>query len=108
MIIDQRDSGPVTPLGAWTGLVVIDDRSHAIRASGAAHRRRWVSWLHWGNLLQFLEVPGADGRPGGNGRQLAHSGLSQFDSLALAAGELPEPGGGNAIRNGEMARARPA
>ena len=85
VIIDQRGSGPVMPLGAWTGLAVIDDRPHAIRASGAAHRRRWASWLYWGNLLQFLDVPGADGGPGGNGRQLAHSRLGKFDLLTLAA-----------------------
>jgi hypothetical protein len=85
VIIDQRGSGPAWPLGSWTGLVVIDDRPHAIRASGTAHRRHWASWLYWGNLLQFLDVPGADGRPGGNGRQLAHSGLDQFDPLTLAA-----------------------
>jgi hypothetical protein len=74
VIIDQRHSGPARPLGSWAGLVVIDDRPHAIRSSGAAHPRRWVSWLYWGNLLQFL----------GDGRQLAHRGLSGFDPLTLA------------------------
>ena len=94
VIIDQRHSGPARPLGSWTGLVVIDDRPHAIRASGAAHRRRWASWLHWGNLLQFLDVPEADGRPGGDGRrggdgrQLAHSGLGEFEPLTLTAAEI--------------------
>jgi hypothetical protein len=86
VIIDQRCAGPAWPLGSWTGLVVIDDRPHAIRASGAAHRRRWASWLHWGNLLQFLDVAEADGRPGGDGLQLTHSGLGAFDLLALKAG----------------------
>jgi len=74
VIIDQRRSGPARPLGSWTGLVVIDDRPHAIRSSGAAHPRRWASWLYWGNLLQFLD----------DGRQLAHSGLGEFDPLTLA------------------------
>jgi hypothetical protein len=85
VIIDQRGSGPARPLGAWTGLTVIDDRPHAIRAIGAGHRRRWASWLSWGNLLQFLDVPDDGGRQGGNGRQLAHSGLGNFAPLTLAA-----------------------
>jgi hypothetical protein len=87
VIIDQRCAGPARPLGSWTGLVVIDDRPHAVRVSGAAHRRCWASWLHWGNLVQFLGVPEADSRPGGDGRQLAHSRLSEFDPLTLTAGE---------------------
>lgn len=87
VIIDQRHAGPARPLGSWTGLVVIDDRPHAIRASGAAHHRRWASWLHWGNLLQFLDGAEADGRPGGDGRQLTHSGLGAFDPFTLTAGE---------------------
>ncbi len=92
VIIDQRGAGPDRPLGAWTGLVVIDDRPFAIRASGPAHRRRWASWLHWGNLLQFLDVPQAGGRQGGNGRQLAHTALGDFDPLTLAAAATQNEG----------------
>ena len=72
-IIDQRESGPRAPLGSWTGLTVLDDRPPVIRLSEAAHRRRWTSWLHWGNLLQFLTGPGGDGG------QLAYSRLGEFD-----------------------------
>jgi hypothetical protein len=103
VIIDQRGSGPAMPLGAWTGLVVIDDRPHAIRASRAAHRRRWASWLYWGNLLQFLDIPGADG----NGRQFARSGLSQFAPLTLAAASYlsrgSEPGLHDQVQVGRAA-----
>lgn len=83
-IIDQRHSGPGAPLGSWTGLTVLDDRLAVIRLSEAAHRRRWTSWLHWGNLLQFLAGPGGDGR------QLAYSRLGEFDPRTLAAAATTE------------------
>jgi len=79
VIVDQRDPGPHAPLGSWTGLTVLDDRLPVIRLSEPAHRRRWASWLHWGNLLQFLTGPAGDGR------QLAYSGLDEFDPATLAA-----------------------
>jgi hypothetical protein len=87
VIIDQRETGPIAPLGRWTGLTVLDDRLPVIRLSEAGHRRRWTSWLHWGNLLQFLTGPGGDGR------QLAYSRLDEFDpgtlAAAAASGALP-------------------
>ncbi len=81
-IIDQRESGSRTSLGSWSGLTVLDDRLPVIRLSEAGHRRRWTSWLHWGNLLQFLG-------PGGDGRQLAYSRLDEFDPGTLAAAVAP-------------------
>ncbi|HTU76716.1 MAG TPA: UvrD-helicase domain-containing protein [Trebonia sp.] len=83
VIIDQRDSGASAPLGWWTGLTVLDDRLPVIRLSEAGHRRRWTSWLHWGNLLQFLNGPDGDGR------QLAYSRLDEFDPGTLAAAAAP-------------------
>jgi hypothetical protein len=77
VIIDQRGSGPLAPLGSWTGLAVVDDRTVAIRASEAAHRRRWTGWLYWGNLLQLLP----------DGRQLAFTRLGDFDPGTLEAGD---------------------
>jgi hypothetical protein len=94
VIIDQREPGPRAPLGSWTGLTVLDDRLPVIRLSEAGHRRRWTSWLHWGNLLQFLAGPGTDGR------QLAYSRLDEFDPGTLAAAAA-------APRQVTMARARP-
>ena len=79
VIIDQRYSDPRAPLGSWTGLTVLDDRLPVMRLSEAAHRRRWTSWLHWGNLLQFLTGPDGDGR------QLAYTRLDEFDPGTLAA-----------------------
>jgi hypothetical protein len=92
VIIDQRTPGPRTPLGSWTGLAVLDDRLPVIRSSGVAHRRRWTSWLHWGNLLQFLAGPGGDGR------QLAYSRLDEFDPKTLVAAAPAAPGDAGFVR----------
>jgi replicative superfamily II helicase len=80
VIIDacRRDS-EATPLGTWSALVVVDDRRATIMADAKAHERRWAAWLYWGNLVQFLD----DG--GGDGAQLAWTGLDDFDASALAA-----------------------
>jgi hypothetical protein len=58
---------------------MIDDRPATILADEDAHRRRWAAWLYWGNLVQFLD----DG--GGDGVQLAWTGLDGFDPFALVA-----------------------
>ena len=67
------------PLGTWSALVVIDDRRATIVADEQAHERRWAAWLYWGNLIQFLD------EGGGDGVQLAWTGLDGFDPSALAA-----------------------
>lgn len=80
VIVDarRRDSGTAS-LGMWSVLVLVDDRRATIMADEEAHRRRWAAWLYWGNLVQFLN----DG--GGDGVQLAWTGLDDFDACALAA-----------------------
>ncbi|MEU8674412.1 DEAD/DEAH box helicase [Streptomyces sp. NPDC048560] len=70
---DQRRKPPV-----WTGLTVLDDRD-AVYADEDAHRRRWQSWLYWGNLLQFLE------HGGGDSAQLTWGQVAGFPVEALAA-----------------------
>ena len=74
-----RPAPETAPLGTWSALAVIDDRQTTIAADGEAHKRRWAAWLYWGNLIQFL----ADG--GGDGAQLAWTGLDDFDPAVLAA-----------------------
>ncbi|MFD6095194.1 DEAD/DEAH box helicase [Nocardiopsis flavescens] len=64
---------------ARSGFVVLDDRDEAVTADEKAHKRRWKAWLYWGNLLQFLPAQGGDGA------QLALSGLGSFDAAVLAA-----------------------
>ena len=75
------------PLGTWSALAVIDDRRATILADEEAHERRWAAWLYWGNLIQFLD----DG--GGDGVQLAWTGLDDFDPSVLAAAGGAGPGG---------------
>jgi hypothetical protein len=83
LISDQRNAGPGAPLGARTGLAVLEDRLVAIRGSEPAHRRRWASWLRWGNLLQFAD-----------GQQLAYTALEDLDPAAFpAASDAPPPPG---------------
>jgi hypothetical protein len=81
VLIDQRASGPDSPLGSWAGLAVLDDRPPTDRVSQALYRRRWAAWLSWGNLVQF-----ADG-----GAQLAYTGLDAFDPGTLPAAAPPSP-----------------
>ncbi|MEU2947797.1 DEAD/DEAH box helicase [Nocardiopsis alba] len=64
---------------AYSGFVLLDDREETITADTDAHKRRWKAWLYWGNFLQFLNLQGGDGA------QIALSGLPFFDSAALAA-----------------------
>ncbi|MCT2590732.1 DEAD/DEAH box helicase [Streptomyces sp. N2-109] len=73
---DGREKPPV-----WTGLVLLDDTT-AARADEDAHKRRWQAWLYWSNVLQFLD------HGGGDGVQLAVSGLEHFatERLAVAGG----------------------
>ncbi|GAB2445551.1 DEAD/DEAH box helicase [Streptosporangium sandarakinum] len=61
-----------------TAFAVIDDTDETIRADEEGHRRRWAAWLHWGNVLQFLDAGGGDGG------QLALSDLDAFDPSLLA------------------------
>jgi len=77
VIVDARQGS--APLGRWTALAVIDDRLATIQADDRAHRRRWVAWLYWGNLVQFLTGPGGDGA------SLAVSALGDFDPATLVA-----------------------
>lgn len=77
LIADQRAG---TGAGAWSALVVLDDRTATIKTEpDAPHRRRWAAWLYWGNLVQFL------GHGAGDGCQLVVSALDDFDPAVLAA-----------------------
>ncbi|MFC4909884.1 DEAD/DEAH box helicase [Actinomadura gamaensis] len=62
----------------WSAFTVIDDRTETIEADTRAHERRWLAWLYWGNLVQFLSFGGGDGG------QLAFTTLDGFDPSALA------------------------
>jgi len=64
---------------AWSAFVVIDDRHDTVVADPDAHKRRWATWLYWGNLLQFLD------HGEGDGGQLALSEIDRFDPSLLAA-----------------------
>ncbi|WP_021591493.1 DEAD/DEAH box helicase [Actinomadura welshii] len=75
VILDKSRSG----VPAWSAFVVIDDRNETIVADTDAHKRRWASWLYWGNLVQFLD------HGGGDGGQLALSDIDRFDPALLAA-----------------------
>ncbi|WP_037801852.1 DEAD/DEAH box helicase [Streptomyces sp. NRRL F-5135] len=66
----------------WSALAVLDDREDAVSEDRPVHRRRWKSWLCWGNLIQFLDPTGT-GRA--DGLQLARSALDAFDAGLLAA-----------------------
>jgi len=73
IVLDQR-ADP-----AWSALTVIDDREETILADANAHKQRWMRWLYWGNLLQFLDF-GA-----GDSAQLALSAVDEFDPSEFAA-----------------------
>jgi hypothetical protein len=75
MLIDSR-----TGTRMWSALALIDDRPATV-ATDDGHRRRWASWLYWGNLIQFLTAAGGDGA------QLARSTLDGFDPAQLAVTE---------------------
>ncbi len=63
-----------------SGFTVFDDRPQSARAEDPdTRKRRWRSWLYWGNLLQFLAAGD------GEGAQLAWSELDGFDTGILAA-----------------------
>ena len=74
LAVDQRAAGDP----AWTACTVLDDRDTTISTEVEVHRARWASWLRWGDLVQFLP----DG--GGDGLQLARTGLASFDPAVLA------------------------
>jgi replicative superfamily II helicase len=77
-LLDTRQADASAPLGTWSALVVVDDRDETIRADEQAHERRWAAWLYWANLIQFLDYAGGDGV------QLAWTGLEDFDPAVLA------------------------
>ncbi|QUX31731.1 DEAD/DEAH box helicase [Nocardiopsis akebiae] len=62
-----------------SAFTVLDDRDEALTADPDAHRRRWKSWLYWGNLVQFLT------REGGDAGQFAISALDALDATVLSA-----------------------
>ncbi|MFD0902095.1 DEAD/DEAH box helicase [Actinomadura sediminis] len=75
VILDKSRSGAP----AWSAFAVVDDRKETIVADTTAHKRRWASWLYWGNLLQFLD------HGEGDSGQLALSEIDRFDPALLAA-----------------------
>jgi len=79
VLLDTRQADAAAPLGAWSALLVLDDRDDTIRADQVAHARRWAAWLYWANLIQFLSYGGGDGV------QLTWTGLGDFDPAVLAA-----------------------
>jgi hypothetical protein len=80
VLIDTRQRDPETsPLGTWSAFTVIDDRPATIVGDDLGHERRWAAWLYWGNLIQFLT------ELGGDGAQLAYTGLDGFDPAVLVA-----------------------
>ncbi|MGH3205555.1 MAG: Zn-binding domain-containing protein, partial [Streptosporangiaceae bacterium] len=79
VVLDPQARNEENPLGGWTALAVLDDRSAAISADEQAHRRRWAAWLYWGNIVQFL----SDGA--GDGDQIAHTNLELFDPHLLVS-----------------------
>ncbi len=81
VLIDSRRRDSDAPLGAWSALVVIDDRPATIAADEDEYGRRWAAWLYWGNLIQFLALGEGDGA------QLAWTGLDGFDPAALTAAD---------------------
>ncbi|GAA1461805.1 DEAD/DEAH box helicase [Nocardiopsis exhalans] len=67
------------PQNALSAFVLLDDEHATVVADTEAHKRRWKSWLYWGNWVQFLAVQGGDGA------QLALSALGSFEAASLAA-----------------------
>ncbi|WP_329101712.1 DEAD/DEAH box helicase [Micromonospora sp. NBC_01699] len=74
LIVDGRGDTRV-----WSALSVIDDSAAAVTGDG--HKKRWASWLAWGNIVQFV----ANG--GGDAGQLASSALDSFDPASMAVTE---------------------
>ncbi|POM26101.1 putative ATP-dependent helicase Lhr [Actinomadura rubteroloni] len=70
-IVDRRTR-------VWSAFTLVDDRTETIEADVDGHERRWLAWLYWGNLVQFLAYGGGDGG------QLAFTALDGFDPSALA------------------------
>ncbi|MCW6003759.1 DEAD/DEAH box helicase [Micromonospora sp. CPCC 205371] len=74
-----RGAAARTPPGAWSALTAANDTPAAVAGDG--HRERWMAWLRWGNIVQFLN--GA----GGDGGQLSLSTVDLFDPVVLAVAE---------------------
>ncbi|MER6590364.1 DEAD/DEAH box helicase [Micromonospora purpureochromogenes] len=74
LIVDGRGGTRV-----WSALTVIDDSSAAVAGDG--HKKRWASWLAWGNIIQFLT------NGGGDAGQLALSTLDSFEPASMAVTE---------------------
>jgi hypothetical protein len=75
ILIDQRGDQPV-----WSALAVVDDRPAAVEVY-EYQAQPWLSWLWWGNIIQFVNAGGGDGA------QLAWSSLAGFDPAQLAVAE---------------------
>lgn len=75
VLIDQRGDQRV-----WSALVLVDDRPAAV-AAYQTQAAPWLSWLWWGNVVQFVSAGGGDGM------QLASSNLDGFDPAQLAVSE---------------------
>ncbi|MET8634387.1 DEAD/DEAH box helicase [Streptomyces sp. NPDC004680] len=77
---------------AWSALTVLDDRPDAIVDDD--HKNRWADWLHWSNLLQFLQPAASDELPR-SFHQVATSTSDQVDphTVALLTSALPTEGG---------------
>lgn len=76
LLVDARSRQQV-----FTAAVVVDDRSATITVDEDAHRCRWMAWLYWANLIQFLP------HGGGDAAQIALSALAEFDLSLLAVSE---------------------
>jgi replicative superfamily II helicase len=80
VLVDARHrDAQAAPLGVWSAFPVIDDRQATIVGDALGHEQRWAAWLYWGNLVQFLT------ELGGDGTQLAYTGLDGFDPAVLVA-----------------------
>ncbi|MDT3725443.1 DEAD/DEAH box helicase [Streptomyces sp. DSM 41972] len=79
-------------MSAWSALTVLDDRSEAVADDD--HKNRWTDWLHWSNLLQFLQPAASDELPR-SFHQVAVSTSDQVDphTVALLTSALPTEGG---------------
>ncbi|WP_257573132.1 hypothetical protein [Streptomyces sp. JJ66] len=77
---------------AWSALAVLDDRPEAITGNG--RKDRWVDWLSWSNLLQFLQPAAGDELPR-SFHQVAVSTSDQVDphTVALLTSALPTEAG---------------
>ncbi|GAA3726853.1 DEAD/DEAH box helicase [Plantactinospora mayteni] len=80
IVVDGRGAERI-----WSALTVVDDRPETVNAATddgrEQHRRRWMGWLAWANIIQFLSSGGGDGA------QLAWTALDDFDPASMAVTE---------------------